>query len=365
MSGLLMSTSSSPARQKPRYSVRPFYWALLLFLVLGTLSWALGGLRDDSIASIPRQFIRRDNVGAVEQDGKETECRYVRSVKDQCSFVRTNCPDDEEGLFSYLKFYYCTLANAKPLAFIILIFWLSLLFSTIGIAASDFLCINLSTLASLLGLSESLTGVTFLAFGNGSPDVFSTFAAMRSNSGSLAIGELLGAASFITSVVAGSMALVRPFRVARRSFVRDVGFFAIAVAFSMFFVADGRLHAWESGAMVGFYIFYVVMVVTWHWYLGRQRRVHERNVASRSHFHIPDNQELEIEETAEDDDPGVSAEHGASTAHQRRILMLWRGPVYRPGKKETRTMKLAIDIWPKYAKTCMYIGQILHEDEPP
>lgn len=199
-----------------------------------------------------------------------------------------------------------------------LILWLSLLFSTIGIAASDFLCINLSTLASILGLSESLTGVTFLAFGNGSPDVFSTFAAMRSNSGSLAIGELIGAASFITSVVAGSMALVRPFRVARRSFVRDVGYFIVAIGFSMFFVADGRLHVWESAAMVGLYCFYVAMVVTWHWFLVRQRRVYERNVAARSHFHIPDNQELEIEETAEDDDPGVSAEprnlHGASTA---------------------------------------------------
>lgn len=199
-----------------------------------------------------------------------------------------------------------------------IILWLSLLFSTIGIAASDFLCIDLSTLASVLGLSESLTGVTFLAFGNGSPDVFSTFAAMRSNSGSLAIGELLGAASFITSVVAGSMALVRPFRVARRSFIRDVGYFVIAVSFSMFFVADGRVHAWESAAMVGLYCFYVVMVVTWHWYLVRQRRAYERDVAARSHFHIPDNQELEIEEAAEDDDPGVAAGprvllHGAST----------------------------------------------------
>lgn len=183
-----------------------------------------------------------------------------------------------------------------------------LLFNTIGIAASDFLCIDLSTLASVMGLSESLTGVTFLAFGNGSPDVFSTFAAMKSNSGSLAVGELIGAATFITSVVAGSMALVRPFKVARRSFVRDVGYFVIAVSFSMVFLADGRLHVWESAVMVGLYCFYVVMVVGWHWYFVRQRRRYERNVAARSHFHIPENQELDIEELAEDDDPGVGSE---------------------------------------------------------
>jgi sodium/potassium/calcium exchanger 6 len=246
------------------------------------------------------------------------KCRLVRNVKNQCAFIRANCPDHEDGLISYLQFYYCGLAGAKPVAFIILILWLSLLFSTIGIAASDFLCIDLSTLASILGMSESLTGVTFLAFGNGSPDVFSTFAAMRSNSGSLAIGELIGAATFITSVVAGSMALVRPFKVARRSFVRDVGFFIVAVVFSMFMLADGKLHVWESATMVGFYAFYVVMVVTWHWYLVQRRRKNARELAARAHFHIPENQELEIEETAEDDDPGVASEsrsliRGAST----------------------------------------------------
>ena len=260
------------------------------------------------------------------------QCRLVRKVKDQCSFVRTSCPDHEDGLFSYLQFYYCSLPKAKPVAFIILILWLCLLFNTIGIAASDFLCINLSTLANVLGMSESLTGVTFLAFGNGSPDVFSTFAAMRSNSGSLAIGELIGAATFITSVVAGSMALVRPFKVARRSFFRDVGFFVVAVSFSTVLVADGHIRIWESAVMVGLYCFYVAMVVTWHWYLVRQRRTYERNLAARSHFHIPDNQELDIEEPAEDDDPGVGSEsrslvRGASTedfdALERSGLPAW------------------------------------------
>lgn len=143
-----------------------------------------------------------------------------------------------------------------------IIAWLSLLFSTIGIAASDFLCINLSTIASILGMSESLTGVTFLAFGNGSPDVFSTFAAMGSNSGSLAVGELIGAACFITAVVAGSMALARPFRVARRSFVRDVGFFILAAILAIVVLADGELRAWECASMIGLYIFYVILVVS-------------------------------------------------------------------------------------------------------
>ncbi|KAJ5127434.1 hypothetical protein N7448_008213 [Penicillium atrosanguineum] len=299
-------------RKGPRYSTRPFYTSILVFTTLVALTFAVRNIGSG-------QVHQRTAAGvSLLKREKEPECRLVRDVKDQCSYVRDNCPDHQDGLLSYLQLYYCSLSDAKPVAFMILILWLSLLFSTIGIAASDFLCIDLSTLASVLGLSESLTGVTFLAFGNGSPDVFSTFAAMRSNSGSLAIGELIGAASFITSVVAGSMALVRPFKVARRSFVRDVGYFIIAVSFSMFLLADGRLHVWESAAMVALYAFYVFMVVTWHWYLVRRRRRYERDLAARTHFHIPDNQELEVEQTMEDDDPGVASEsrsllRGAST----------------------------------------------------
>ncbi|KAL8949320.1 MAG: hypothetical protein Q9222_004559 [Ikaeria aurantiellina] len=213
--------------------------------------------------------------------------------------------------------------EAKPFAFAILVVWLGLLFSTIGIAASDFFCINLGTIATILGMSESMAGVTFLAFGNGSPDVFSTFAAMKSNSGSLAVGELIGAAGFITAVVAGSMALVRPFKVARKSFIRDVGFFMVAASFSMVFLADGRLHLWECAVMVGFYVFYVVFVVVWHWYLGQRRRRQEQEFAARGHFLIPESGEGEVEAYHDDDEDrqaggsrrpsrGVSAEDFAA-----------------------------------------------------
>ncbi|RAK87917.1 sodium/calcium exchanger protein [Aspergillus costaricaensis CBS 115574] len=329
--------SRRPASRKRGYSARPFWACLLAFSLLAILSWVSGRLAE------PTERVSVHNVAQLRKRDNALECRLVRQAKDQCAFVLSNCADHEEGLFSYLQFYYCTAAKAKPIAFIIIVLWLSLLFSTIGIAASDFLCVDLSTLASVLGLSESLTGVTFLAFGNGSPDVFSTFAAMRSNSGSLAIGELLGAASFITSVVAGSMALVRPFRVARRSFVRDVGFFILAVAFSMFLLGDGRLHVWESAMMVALYCFYVVLVVTWHWYLTRQRRSYERNLAARSHFHIPDNQELDIEEE-EEDDPGVASE-ATSLLHGEDFDALERSgvPAWQEGEEddETRNRYLA------------------------
>lgn len=200
-------------------------------------------------------------------------------------FVKQYCVDDDAGLIPYLRLYYCTFSQVQPLAFGILVSWLGLLFTTIGIAASDFFSVNLSTIATILGLSESLAGVTFLAFGNGSPDVFSTFAAMGSNSASMAVGELIGAASFITGVVAGSMALVREFRVDRKTYARDICFFIVAVAFTMYFLADGHLHFWECCAMIGYYTVYVITVVCWHWYTTRRKHNLRREGEARSHFY--------------------------------------------------------------------------------
>lgn len=162
-------------------------------------------------------------------------------------------------------------------------------------------------------MSESLAGVTFLALGNGSPDVFSTFAAMKINSGSLAVGELIGAASFITAVVAGSMAIVRPFKVGRRSFMRDVIFFTIAVLFSMFFLVDGHIRMWECIVMIMFYVFYVIFVITWHWWTMRRKEKRRKERRARSHAITEEEQDLLLADD-DDEDAGVGPadEHEAA-----------------------------------------------------
>jgi solute carrier family 24 (sodium/potassium/calcium exchanger), member 6 len=144
----------------------------------------------------------------------------------------------------------------------------------LGISASDFFCPNLSSISVFLGLDHNVAGVTFLAFGNGSPDVFSTFSAMKAGSGSLAIGELIGAATFIVSVVVGSIAVIRPFKVPKVSFLRDVGFFTVAVSILLTIAHDGTIHGWEAALMVLLYVVYVFVVVFgsfWERKLERKR----------------------------------------------------------------------------------------------
>ena len=189
----------------------------------------------------------------------------------QCSHVKNACDASTTFLsINYLEQYYCTRPSLRTLAFVALIVWLLFLFSTLGITASDFFTPNLATISQHLGLDENVAGVTFLAFGNGSPDLSSTFSSMKAGSGSLAIGELLGAASFIVSCVVGSMCIIRPFHVYRWPFLRDVGFFTIAVTLLLIILRDGQIHFWEATSMIALYVIYALVIGFGSWWVKRQ-----------------------------------------------------------------------------------------------
>ena len=138
------------------------------------------------------------------------QCRpleYQAQSTSQCTHVQQECPVSDTVLaIPYLQIYFCSDSSIRPFVFSALLLWLFFLFSTLGISASDLFTPNLATIAQFLGLDENVAGVTFLVFGNASPDVYGTFSAMRADSGSLAIGELLGAATFIVFCVVGSIA---------------------------------------------------------------------------------------------------------------------------------------------------------------
>ncbi|OSX57746.1 hypothetical protein POSPLADRAFT_1049946 [Postia placenta MAD-698-R-SB12] len=213
------------------------------------------------------------------EEGEE-QC-FPKSVplEQQCAHVLEACPGTRTFLsIPYLRTYFCTETSLRPLIFGAYFMWLIFLFSTLGISASDFFCPNLATLAQSLGLDENMAGVTFLAFGNGSPDVFSTFSAMKANSGGLAIGELLGAATFVVSCVVGSLCIIKPFKVMRYRFFRDVGFFTLAVIVLLIVLWDNKMDTWEAASMIVLYAVYATVVIggsIWEKRAERKRRYEE------------------------------------------------------------------------------------------
>lgn len=82
--------------------------------------------------------------------------------------------------------------------------------------------------------------MTFLALGNGAPDLFGSYAAIQSDTPMLALGQLLGAGVFVTTVVVGVIGLQVPFKVNRRPFIRDVGFYLLGLSYVLLIVVRSR-----------------------------------------------------------------------------------------------------------------------------
>jgi sodium/potassium/calcium exchanger 6 len=74
----------------------------------------------------------------------------------------------------------------------------------------------------------------------------------------------------------GSMCIIKPFHVNPVPFLRDVGFFSLAVGLVFYILIDGLVEAWEAGILVGLYACYVVVVAGSAWWEGRRDR---RNLA--------------------------------------------------------------------------------------
>lgn len=186
---------------------------------------------------------------------------------DACAHVRAECAGTLMG--SYLALYYCVGVRSEP-AWETLrrgawtaaaAVWLLILFSALGLVASNFFCPNLNVLADRLGMSDSLVGVTFLALGNGFPDVISTFRAMQKDAGSMALGELTGAAVITIAVVCGSIMVFYEFQLPAYVFVRDVGMYAFAVALLLWMLRDNLLGLFEGVVMLLLYVLYVAIVL--------------------------------------------------------------------------------------------------------
>ncbi|XP_041793267.1 mitochondrial sodium/calcium exchanger protein [Chelmon rostratus] len=240
------------------------------------------------------------------QSSKE-ECDLVMnlSAADRCAFVK-NTPDCsmEDGFISYLRVAFCLLPpNLTPLTIILCIIWLFFLFFILGLAASKFFCPNLSAISTSLHLTHNVAGVTFLALGNGAPDIFSAIAAIsRPHTAGLAVGALFGAGVFVTTVVAGSVALVKPFTVASRPFLRDVIFYMAAVFWTFFMLFRGTMTLRETFGYLSLYVVYVLTVIISAYIYNRQK--HSINSSVRHVAHIPVSAaEFHSSDSSDDDIP--------------------------------------------------------------
>eukprot|EP00494_Astrolonche_serrata_P008523 UN08565 len=100
---------------------------------------------------------------------------------------------------------------------------------------------TMKELSDTLGVSETVSGVTFMALGNGAPDISSSIDALTGSQQKLGLCALLGAGVFVPVIVSASVALAVPnAKVARRPYVRDLVFLFCSVSYILYISFDKK-----------------------------------------------------------------------------------------------------------------------------
>lgn len=170
------------------------------------------------------------------------------------------------------QFYFdCTLESSpffRAVFIAALLGWIVVLIHLLGNTAGNYLSPTLGKICERLHLSYNVAGVTFLAFGNGAPDVFSSITSFLGGEDAPMIGinALLGGSMYVCTVVVGSIAILCPCDLSANVFLRDVSFHIMAVTAVSTIAAKQTLTLPMAASLFVLYFLYVVTVLGCAWY---------------------------------------------------------------------------------------------------
>ena len=139
-------------------------------------------------------------------------------------------------------------------------------FYVLSYTADDYLSPSLEKIANTFKMSESLAGVTLMAFGAGAPDVFASLSASEGGDIDgivMGISVLLGSSLFILSVVTSLVILSSPsdIKLNWQFFLRDAFFLFCSLMLMLFSMLHyERINMTMSLSFLGLYTIYVVTV---------------------------------------------------------------------------------------------------------
>jgi cation:H+ antiporter len=132
-------------------------------------------------------------------------------------------------------------------------------------------------LASNLGLSHLVIGLTIVAFGTSAPEMLVSGMAAAAGSREMGIGNAIGSNITNVTLVLGAAALVRPLRVHSRLLIREIPVLFLSMALAWLFLADGYLSRTEGVVLlVGMFV-----LIVWIGRQGRRQQAEEPEATNR------------------------------------------------------------------------------------
>ena len=117
-------------------------------------------------------------------------------------------------------------------------------------------------IATRLGVSDLIIGLTIVAVGTSLPELASSIAAVRKNEHALAIGNVIGSNMFNSSIVIGITGVIAPTAIEHDIIARDFPIL-VAMTLAMFFMGyayrgpdSGRISRTDASLLLGAYVAY-------------------------------------------------------------------------------------------------------------
>lgn len=183
-------------------------------------------------------------------------CDYdnLQKYVNKCEFASKYCNEESFNLY---KLHFCRFQENYFMTATTVILVITLCFYILSTTANKYLSLSLTKIADKLKLSPSLTAMTFLSFGNGAPDIISSFiASSRGGNGiGLMIGSLIGSGVFISILIFSLVILFssNTIIVSSKDFNRQMIFYFLALLFIVMISIKGHITYIESIAFFSIY----------------------------------------------------------------------------------------------------------------
>ena len=132
--------------------------------------------------------------------------------------------------------------------------WWDIFLIVVGLTAlvigAEWLVRGSAKLAVRIGISPLVVGLTIVAFGTSSPELFVCLKFNIAGDANAALGNLVGSNICNIGLVLGLSALVRPLDIKAQLLVRDMPILFVVTAGVIAFLWDHTLEVWEGGVLV-------------------------------------------------------------------------------------------------------------------
>ena len=266
-------------------------------------------------AELESEEIIRDDWEIVEV---ETELRKPSITgKESSKLPSTGGPSEEDRmiddkltfLISYYELYEKFDGPTNPIKHFLFILMLSLLlallFYLMYSVSSDYLTPSLAHLSAACRMSPDMAGLTFLAFGNGAPDLFTAMLGAE-DAPEMILGSSIGSGLFIFTVVFGlviifardpnisqlssnSTAMVltfpspktanSPVKIGRGTFWRNALMYSGCVLALAVFVLKRRILIWQPFTLIVLFFVYLLASISAHYFLPSSKKKSKQNGA--------------------------------------------------------------------------------------